>query len=98
MEETARTINKGFVTCINDRSPDIMQSKKWGTIHLCNLLFKIYFYLDQLNLCTNLIKAMGNGRILPATHRFPASERCCYGYYSGRFYLILRGLRKKMMP
>ena len=90
MEEAARTINKGFTSCINDRSADITQSKKWGTIHLCNLLFKIYFYLDQLNLCTNLIKAMETAEsFLPPMHHFPASERCCYEYYSGRFYLIM---------
>lgn len=72
-----------------------MQSKKWGTFHLCNLLFKIYFHLDQLNLCTNLVRAMEAAlRFLPPIQRFPAAERCCYGFYSGRFHLILERFKE----
>lgn len=45
-EETARTINRAFTFCVTDRSSqDLEKSRKWGTLRIANLLFKIYFHV-----------------------------------------------------
>jgi len=55
LEEAARLLQKSFQCTITDRSP-IAESKKWGTLHVINDLFQIYFELNNLRLCQNLIR------------------------------------------
>ena len=42
---------------MTDRSP-LPQSKKWGALGVINALFKIYFSINNLRLCQNLIRAV----------------------------------------
>lgn len=42
---------------VTDRAP-LESSKKWGALHVINNLFKIYFQLNNLRLCQNLIRAV----------------------------------------
>ena len=57
LQEAAGVLQKSFRIVVNDRAP-IEQSKKWGGLHVINNLFKIYFRLNNLRLCQNLIRAV----------------------------------------
>ena len=57
LEEAARTLQKSFQYTVTDRT-EIRESKKWGTLAVINNLFKIYFELNNLRLCQNLIRAV----------------------------------------
>jgi hypothetical protein len=47
------------------------------------MLFKIYFKLNTLHLCKNLIAAV-NLPTFPPFESFPTSQRVTYSYYVGR--------------
>lgn len=87
MEEAARLVNKAFTICITDRNPSWDACRKWGTLRIVGLLFRIYFSLGQLNLCNNALRAIGASQ-LPEINDFPASERVTYRYYLGRYHFV----------
>ena len=87
MEEAARLVNKAFTLCINDRNPEPEASRKWGTFRVAGLLFRIYFALDQLNLCNNALRAI-EASVLPPLAAFPAAHRVTYLYYVGRHHFV----------
>ena len=42
-EECARQLNKAFGACAADRNPDMLESRKWGTYAVANMLLATYF-------------------------------------------------------
>ncbi|KAJ3060202.1 COP9 signalosome (CSN) subunit, partial [Podochytrium sp. JEL0797] len=82
LEEAARTINKAFSICATDRFNSIQQSRKWGVYYICNLLFRTYFRLNQINLASNLIRSF-KGIDLPDLDQFPTAHVVTYRYYMG---------------
>lgn len=93
-EAAVRVLQKSFTICISDRAP-LEVSKKWGTLHVINNLFKIYFQLNKLTLCKNLIKAVDgpgfpkalNGEELMG-RSFPMAQLVTYHYFVGRLSLL----------
>ena len=69
--------------------------KKWGALHVINNLFKIYFHLNNLRLCQNLIRAVeGPGfpkalecQVISGRH-FPIGQLVTYHYFVGRLSLL----------
>ena len=57
LQEAAAVMQKSFRVVVNDRAA-VEVSKKWGGLHVINNLFKIYFRLNNLRLCQNLIRAV----------------------------------------
>ena len=57
--------------------------KKRASLFLVVSLFKIYFKLNTLHLCKNLIAAV-NLPTFPAFETFPSSQKVTYSYYVGR--------------
>jgi COP9 signalosome complex subunit 12 len=93
-EEASRLINRSFNISINDRSgKDDSSSRKMGAYRLVNLLFKVYLYLDQLNLCYNLLKVLFNTQ-LPNIQLFPKAHLCTFYYFHGQFLLISAKFRE----
>lgn len=86
-EEAARAINRAFTLCVTDRNQSQGQSRKMGTFKVLNLLLKIYFARQQLNLCTQLFRALEKAD-LPALSLFPKAEIVTYKYYHGRFLFV----------
>ena len=82
--EAARIIQKNFQITITDRAP-VETSKKWGALHVINNLFKIYFQINNLRLCNNLIRAVEgpgfpkalNGEVLSG-RSFPIAQLVTY--------------------
>ncbi|ORY48516.1 hypothetical protein BCR33DRAFT_714288 [Rhizoclosmatium globosum] len=82
LEEAARTMNKAFSVCATDRFNNINQSRKWGVYYICNLLFRTYFKLNQINLASNLIRSF-RGVDLPDLSLYPIAHVVTYRYYMG---------------
>jgi hypothetical protein len=60
-----------------------VKEKKRASLFLVVMLFKIYFKLNTLHLCKNLINAV-NLPTFPPFEGFPKSQRVTYSYYVGR--------------
>ena len=60
-----------------------VQEKKRASLFLVTELFKIYFKLNTLHLCKNLIAAVGLPTF-PPFESFPSSQKVTYSYYVGR--------------
>ncbi|ORX44932.1 hypothetical protein DM01DRAFT_321602 [Hesseltinella vesiculosa] len=82
LKTAATLISKSFSICINDRM-QLRGSKKWGVYRLSGILLGVYIKLGQLNLCTNVTKAIKVAE-LPEFYEFPKGDQVTYLYYSGR--------------
>lgn len=86
VQECARTVNKTVTICLTDRCAS-SDSRKWGAYRMAGLLFRIYFHLGQLNLCNNVLRAMGAAD-LPAPARYPAGHLVIFRFYLGRYFFV----------
>lgn len=59
------------------------KGKKLVTLFVVNQLFKIYFKLNTLHLCKNLIKAVDSPQVVAFEH-FSAAQRVTYKFFVGR--------------
>ncbi|KAF2721356.1 hypothetical protein K431DRAFT_312639 [Polychaeton citri CBS 116435] len=87
LEDAARQINRIFGLCISDRNP-IEDSRKWALYYVANLLFKIYFRLNQVGLCKNILQALTSSSSsatseMPPLSSFPKSHQVTFKYYVG---------------
>lgn len=79
-------LKKGFSMSANDRAP-AEHNKKLGSLFIVNQLFKIYFKLNTIQLCRNLIRAV-EGPAFPEFERFCKSDKVTYQYYVGRISMF----------
>lgn len=70
----------------NDRAP-AEHNKKLGALFIVNQLFKIYFRLNTIQLCRNLIRAV-EGPAFPDFEKFSKSDKVTYQYYVGRISMF----------
>ena len=63
------------------------KAKKLASLDLVVSLFRVYFALNTLRLCKNLIAAVGSRQFAPFEH-FPASQRVTYKYFCGRLAIF----------
>lgn len=82
LEECARQLNKAFTSCIADRNPDLVESRKWGTYEVVGMVFKTYFRLKSVSLCRNILRAL-SAAALPPLSEFPRSQQVTFHYYTG---------------
>lgn len=65
------------------RAP-IEESRKWGLYYVTNLLFRIYFKLNALNLAKNPLRSLAaSAADMPALGAFPKSHQVTFNYYAG---------------
>ncbi|KAF1966628.1 hypothetical protein BU23DRAFT_560044 [Bimuria novae-zelandiae CBS 107.79] len=83
LEEAARVFSRIFALCMNDRNPNMYESRKWAVYCIANLQFKTYFKLKTITLCKNLIKSIGAQADMPAWELYPKAHRVTYMYYCG---------------
>ncbi|KAG1700234.1 hypothetical protein DVH05_012040 [Phytophthora capsici] len=79
-------LKKGFAMAANDRAPP-EHNKKMGALFIVNQLFKIYFKLNMIHLCRNLIRAV-EGPAFPKFELFNKSDKVTYQYYVGRISMF----------
>ena len=79
---------------MTDRT-ELKESKKWGTLNVINNLFKIYFELNNLRLCQNLIRAVegpGFPKALDGQtvegRSFTVAQLVTYKYFVGRLSML----------
>jgi len=63
------------------------KAKKLASLDLVVSLFRVYFALNTLRLCKNLIAAVGSRQFAPFGS-FPASQRVTYKYFCGRLAIF----------
>ena len=63
-------------------------SKKLAIFAVTNVLFKIYFKVNTLQLCGKLINVIEKERILDNLRYFPVSDVVMYKYYIGRLKMF----------
>ena len=79
-------LKKGFAMTANDRAP-LEHNKKMGALFIVNQLFKIYFKLNMIHLCRNLIRAV-EGPAFPPFELFNKSDKVTYQYHVGRISMF----------
>eukprot|EP00741_Cyanophora_paradoxa_P010679 tig00020538_g10321.t1 len=92
LNDTPRLLQKGFSICATDRN-SLDQSKKWGALTVINALFKIYFKLNTLRLCKNVIRAVDSPGF-PDLERFPVAQKVTYKFFVGRLAMFEDNYRK----
>lgn len=81
----AQILTKFFGLCARDRtSHESAASKKWLLLDIMNNLCSIYFAINKLHLCKNLIKTIEEGRDLPPLEKYPMAVKVTYQYYVGK--------------
>ena len=81
LEKAADILMSCFRVCVTDTRASINNTKRWGTMHIVNQLFQIYFRIKALHLCKPLIRAIESSSILD---KFKVSEMVTYRYFTGR--------------
>lgn len=65
------------------RSP-LDDSRKWALYNITNLLFRIYFKLNALNLAKNPLRSLeATKQDMPSLSLFPKAHQVTFNYYSG---------------
>jgi hypothetical protein len=65
------------------------QTKKLGLLTITNVLFKIYFKLNTMQLCAKLIGVIeGPGGVIEHYREFSVSDVVMYKYYIGRIRMF----------
>lgn len=92
MRESISALLKAFNLVTKEKSPVSQQgSKKLAIFGVTNVLFKIYFKVNTLQLCGNLIRVIemkGPGSIMENLHLFPVCDVVMYKYYIGRLKMF----------
>jgi len=81
---------------MRDRRPLEQRSKRLCALKLSNILFRIYFDLNTLGLCKNLVAILEQQQLLSATafSHFALSDRVAYKYFVGKLDLLSGDHRK----
>ncbi|XP_036175913.1 LOW QUALITY PROTEIN: PCI domain-containing protein 2-like [Myotis myotis] len=91
LEKAAELLMSCFRACASDTPAGIEDSKKWGMLFLANQLFKIYFKINKLHLCTPLIRAIDRSNLKEDSS---TAQRVTYRYYVGRKAMFDRGFKQ----
>ncbi|KAI5845817.1 hypothetical protein DFP73DRAFT_631254 [Morchella snyderi] len=91
MNVLLRTFNStlGERTLAASGAPTVQTlGKKAATLRIANLLFKLYFKLNQIRLCATIHTNINAASIPSYLHLYPKSDRCAYTYYLGRHHFF----------
>jgi hypothetical protein len=87
LRDAEQTLKRGFSMTVNDRAQSLSESKKLGCLYVVNNLFKIYFKLNTLRLCKNIIRAV-ESPVFPKMKEFKKRDTVTYHYYTGRLSMF----------
>jgi hypothetical protein len=93
LRESISALLKAFNLVTKEKTSVNQQggSKKLAIFGITNVLFKIYFKVNTLQLCGNLIRVIemkGPGSIMENLHLFPVCDVVMYKYYIGRLKMF----------
>ncbi|ODV92428.1 hypothetical protein CANCADRAFT_86700 [Tortispora caseinolytica NRRL Y-17796] len=82
LESSARIINRLLNLCLGDREPTMSLSKKYGVYRIMNLLFILYFRLNNRSIARSTLQAVtASSVVLPPFEEFSVSDRCMFLYF-----------------
>jgi len=95
LRESLNHLTQGFTTVAKDR----IGTKKLALFAVTNVLFKIYFKVNTLQLCGKLINVVegpnpggssinSNNSIMNDLHQYPVCDVVMYKYYLGRLKMF----------
>lgn len=86
LREAVHDLTRGFTAVAKDRTPvSSTGSKKRAILAAVNVLFKIYFRLNTLQLCSKTIAVIeGPGHVMGNLSVFPVCDVVTYKFYVGR--------------
>ena len=91
-EVAVTLLQESFSRTLNDRTKyepneklSTTGSKKCGVLLIVNLLFRIYFKLNKLRLCKNLLKPV---EVYSLHKNSDMTQRIVFNYYTGRLFLF----------
>lgn len=87
VEDVARVLLRAFSVTNGDRVNDGASSKRVGTLEVINQLFRVYFDLNTLRLCSNLTRTVNAPGFIDFEASFPVAHRVTYKYFVGRLHL-----------
>jgi hypothetical protein len=84
------TLRVAWANCYNHRVPrdEMESSRKMGALGITNLLFRLYFAIDQPRQCTFYATSVERAGSMPPLSRFPLAQVVTYRYYTGRLALF----------
>lgn len=90
LRESLGFLTRGFTIVAKERTSVTQQgSKKLAIFAVTNVLFKIYFKVNTLQLCGKLINVVeGPGGIMDNLFLFPTCDVVMYKYYIGRLKMF----------
>ncbi|KAF9511059.1 hypothetical protein BS47DRAFT_1299458, partial [Hydnum rufescens UP504] len=91
IETVTRVIIPPFGLAAADRGTDI-PDKRDATFFLANLLFKLYYDLDNIRLCDTILKNLE--KQLPRLLEFPRADQTMFHFWRGRIYLTQLRIRQ----
>lgn len=87
VEDVARVLLRAFAVTNGDRVNDGVSSKRVGTLEVINQLFRVYFDLNTLRLCSNLTRTVNAPGFIDFEKSFSIAHRVTYKYFVGRLHL-----------
>ncbi|TPX34904.1 hypothetical protein SmJEL517_g02568 [Synchytrium microbalum] len=80
-EGAVSALRSAFSVCLSDRAlPHI--SRRWGTYYTACLMFRVFFRLKSLHLCSNTLRSIQSNDLQPLDV-FPISHKVTFKYYVG---------------
>lgn len=89
LKDAQMKLTNSFTIVAKDRKPITSpDTKKLAIFAVTNVLFKIYFKLNTLQLCGKLINVVERPGFLDSLLHFPVSDVVTYKYYIGRLKMF----------
>ncbi|KAK4537035.1 hypothetical protein CDCA_CDCA10G3060 [Cyanidium caldarium] len=80
-------LKRGLALMMSDRTADERYSKRQGALGMIVFLLRIYFALNNLRLCTSLVRTVESPGFPAVDAGFALDQRVPYHYYVGRMAL-----------
>eukprot|EP01041_Mallomonas_annulata_P009576 gene9576-19901_t len=89
LKDAQMKLTNSFTMVAKDRTPvSSPNSKRLAIFAVTNVLFKIYFKLNTLQLCGKLINVVERTGFIESLEYFPVSDVVTYKYYIGRLKML----------
>ncbi|KAK4529610.1 hypothetical protein CCYA_CCYA02G0467 [Cyanidiococcus yangmingshanensis] len=87
LTEAETITKKGLALMLSDRTAQVTDSKKRGSLGMIVYLLRIYFALNNLRMCSSLLRTVESPGFPALDETFPLDQRVTYHYFVGRIAL-----------
>lgn len=86
LEAAEPILKRAFTVVNNDRRPVSEDSRRVGVLGMMNQLLRVYFTINNLGLCNNVIRTTTQASF-PSFEEFPLPHRVTFKFFEGRYRL-----------